>query len=191
MEAATEKSTPCCCFRNTGAWQTGSAPAGPARFGEGQALSQGKTKDLFLKKQNKYSPTKTEVGKLARFTTECFTFALISTSAHDPPHSTLAVSSILPRPLSAANAPHRLTTAPLHQFTAAAHRSGTPHQLCSPPATSTWKQAERQRKGAGHWSFVPSSREKGRSFPWRLFASDPSAPRRGIYTATFSPPLFR
>lgn len=120
---------------------------------------------------------------------------LLFSSAHNPPVQPLPfpagflVCKVLqpcrtgsPQPCRTGS-PHRLTAALPHRLTAG--------RLRSPRTSGVQRQAERLRRGRGRQSFVPASRGRDAPFLGRLFASDPSAPRRGIYKATFSPPLFR
>ena len=166
MEAATEMSTPCCCFRNKGALQSGSGPAGTAGFGVGggtqHRLFHKGNQGPLLEKAKQIFPNKNRSRETCSFHHGVFYICcdlFLLSSAHDPPiPAASTISSSLPCPTS--------TVAPLHWLTAAPPHRLTGGGLRSPPVTSMRRQAERQRRGMGHQSFVPSSQEKGCSFPW-------------------------
>lgn len=71
-------------------WGTGSLAE---RLGEEHSTGW-ETGDRFSKQQNRHSPTKTDLGKHTHFTTEGFTFAVISCAPPPTiPHSASAISS--------------------------------------------------------------------------------------------------
>ena len=192
---------PCRCLRTPGALRGGSAPAalqGSAQEEEpSTGFFTGETRELFFKKQSKYSPTKTEVGKRDPFTTECFTFAVISSCS--PPPTSPPFSLCHFQQSSSPTRPCRTGSPQPHRLTAPAHHGpcGSPHHLTAPshrtgsqPAGSAplpRRQAQRQRRGTARdgGAVPPPAERRDAPLLGRLFASDPSAPRRGIYKATF------
>lgn len=88
MEAATEMSTPCCCFRNKGALQRGLAPAGTAGIGVGggtqHRLFHRGNQGPSLEKAKQIFPNKNRSRERTPFTVECFIFAVISSCSPPP-----------------------------------------------------------------------------------------------------------
>lgn len=115
MEAATEMSTPCCCFRNKGALQSGSAPAGLAGFDVGggtqHRLFHRGNQGPLLEKAKQIFPNKNRSREMHSFHhgvfyMYCDFFLLPST--HDPPFNLCHFQQ------SSSPTEHRGSAAPAH-----------------------------------------------------------------------------
>lgn len=179
-----EMSTPCCCFRNKADSQSGSAPAGTTGFGAGGGTLHGLfhrvNQGPLLEKAKQIFPNKNRSREMRSVHHEVFYICcdlFLLHSAHDPPVQPLSFPEVFLT---------RRVVRPHCSGSPQPCRTGSPHRLaagrlCSPPAASTRKQAERQCRGTGPWSFVPSSREEGRSFPWAAVCFRSLCSQRGIY----------
>lgn len=187
-------STPCCCFRNKGALQSGSAPAGIAGFDVGggtqHRLFHRGNQGPLLEKAKQIFPNKNRSREMHSFHHGvfymcCDVFLLPST--HDPPFNLCHFQQ------SSSPTEHHGSAAPAHcTGSPQPCRTGSPLAGFAPPPQPVHGSRQRGNAGArdiGVLSLPAETRDT--PFLGRLFASDTSAPRRGIYRAMFSPPLLK